>query len=202
MQVSVAVKACVPLGSQGIEHQTTFVAFDGVLADDFVIAFSAKGPQGAVPLVRLHSECVTGDTFGSTRCDCGPQLQYAISTIAEMGGCIVYLRQEGRGIGLKAKLRAYNLQDAGEDTYSANHRLGYADDCRDYGVAAAMLKSLGYNRLRLLSNNPKKAAQLRVCGIEVVEMVAVPTFLTAYNERYLRTKAEKGGHLFSITPPI
>ena len=130
---------------------------------------------GKPPLVRLHSECLTGDVFGSLKCDCGPQLQEALRIIgAAGGGVLLYLRQEGRGIGLANKLRAYALQDRGLDTVDANRRLGFADDERDYGHAAAMLRALGIDRVRLLTNNPNKVAGLEGAGIEVVERVAAP----------------------------
>ena len=123
----------------------------------------------SAPLVRLHSECLTGDVFGSQRCDCGPQLREAVERIADAGGFLLYLRQEGRGIGLYAKLDAYALQDAGLDTYEANLALGFAADERDYTVAAQMLRALGVSRVALLSNNPDKAAQLTGLGITVTE---------------------------------
>ncbi len=145
-------------------------------------------------LVRLHSECLTGDVFGSSRCDCGYQLHRALSYIADQGGVLLYLRQEGRGIGLSNKIKAYALQDQGYDTVEANHRLGFSADERDYGIAVQMLRALNINRLRLLTNNPDKLAKLQRYGLDVVERVPLEIQPTADNIRYLRTKREKLGH--------
>ena len=151
---------------------------------------------GKPPLVRLHSECLTGDVFGSLKCDCGPQLKEALRTIgAAGGGVLLYLRQEGRGIGLANKLRAYALQDRGLDTVEANQRLGFGDDERDYGHAAAMLRALGIDRVRLLTNNPAKVTGLEGAGIEVVERVAHHMPTNPHNADYLATKRKKSGHL-------
>jgi GTP cyclohydrolase II len=147
-----------------------------------------------VPLVRPHSECLTGDVFGSERCDCGPQLREAAERITEAGGYLLYLRQEGRGIGLYAKLDAYALQDDGLDTYEANRALGRGDDERDYTAAAQMLTVLGADRIRLLSNNPDKARQLSAHGITVAERIPTGVHLSAANVRYLRAKVEHTGH--------
>jgi len=151
-------------------------------------------PPATVPLVRLHSECLTGDVLGSLRCDCGPQMREAVERIAAVGGYLLYLRQEGRGIGLYAKLDAYQLQDAGLETYEANLALGHAEDERDYTVAAQMLRALGQPDVALLSNNPDKATQLARLGVTVVEHV--PTFVhwSAANAGYLATKARRGAH--------
>ncbi len=149
---------------------------------------------GTPPLVRPHSECLTGDVFGSRRCDCGPQLREAVERIAEVGGFLLYLRQEGRGIGLYAKLDAYALQLAGLDTYQANLALGHGEDERDYTVAAQMLAALGVDRVRLLSNNPDKAAQLLRCGIRVEQVVRTGVHLSEHNAAYLAAKARHGGH--------
>ncbi|MFL6733108.1 MAG: GTP cyclohydrolase II [Sphingomicrobium sp.] len=151
---------------------------------------------GAPPLVRLHSECLTGDVFGSLKCDCGPQLKEALRLIGGAGGGILlYLRQEGRGIGLANKIRAYALQDRGVDTVDANTRLGFEDDARDYGAAAAMLRALGAPRVRLLTNNVAKLAGLSSAGIEVVERVAHHMPANPHNADYLATKHLKSGHL-------
>jgi GTP cyclohydrolase II len=151
---------------------------------------------GQPPLVRLHSECLTGDVFGSLKCDCGPQLKAALGLIAAAGGgVLLYLRQEGRGIGLANKLRAYALQDRGLDTVDANARLGFADDERDYVHAAAILRALGIRAVRLLTNNPRKVAGLEAAGIEVVERVAHPMPANPHNADYLAVKREKSGHL-------
>ncbi len=176
----------------------------GGYADDPPTPHPGAAPEpGAVPLVRPHSECLTGDVLGSRRCDCGPQLREAVERIADSGGFLLYLRQEGRGIGLYAKLDAYALQDAGLDTYQANLALGYAEDERDYTVAAQMLRALGVSRLALLSNNPDKAAQLGRLGLMVTERVPTGQHLSAINARYLAAKAGHGGHTLGTpaTPP-
>ena len=148
--------------------------------------------------MRVHSECLTGDVLGSRRCDCGPQLHESVDRIEAAGGYLLYLRQEGRGIGLYAKLDAYALQDDGLDTYDANLALGYAEDERDYTAAAQMLPALGVDRLALLSNNPDKAAQLAAHGLEVVERVPTAVHLTASNRRYLAAKADRGSHALEL----
>jgi GTP cyclohydrolase II len=152
-------------------------------------------PAGEPPLVRLHSECLTGDVFGSLKCDCGPQLDDALRAIAESGwGILLYLRQEGRGIGLANKLRAYALQDQGFDTVDANLRVGFGDDERDYAVAARMLEKLAQERVRLLTNNPRKVAGLEGEGIAIVERVPLRTGENPHNESYLATKRLRSGH--------
>ncbi|MFC4033722.1 GTP cyclohydrolase II [Streptomyces polygonati] len=151
-----------------------------------------------VPLVRPHSECLTGDVFGSERCDCGPQLREAVERIAEAGGYLLYLRQEGRGIGLYAKLDAYALQDRGLDTFEANRALGRGEDERDYAAAAQMLTALGVDRIRLLSNNPDKARQLVALGTTVVERVPTGVHVSPSNVHYLRAKVEHTGHTLAL----
>jgi GTP cyclohydrolase II len=154
---------------------------------------AADGPV----LVRIHSECLTGDALFSMRCDCGSQLQAAMEQIAEDGrGAILYLRQEGRGIGLMNKIRAYALQDQGADTVEANEELGFDPDMRDYSICKIMLEHAGIERLRLLTNNPRKVNALQQMGFEVVERIALQTGQNAHNARYLATKAGKLGHLF------
>jgi GTP cyclohydrolase II len=152
-----------------------------------------------VPLVRPHSECLTGDVFGSQRCDCGPQLREAVERIAEVGGYLLYLRQEGRGIGLYSKVDAYLLQDAGLDTYDANVALGHGEDDRDYTAAAQMLAALNLPRVALLTNNPDKAAQLTRLGLTVAAQVPTGVHLSATNARYLETKAWRGAHTLHLT---
>ena len=160
------------------------------------VALLIGAPTGQPPLVRLHSECLTGDVLGSLKCDCGPQLQGALAAIAEAGwGILLYLRQEGRGIGLVNKLRAYRLQDQGFDTVDANLRLGFGDDERDFGVAAHMLRLLGQEEVRLLTNNPRKVAGLEGAGISVTEQVPLKAGANAHNQGYLDTKRLKSGHL-------
>ncbi|MDE3009634.1 MAG: GTP cyclohydrolase II [Pseudomonadota bacterium] len=150
------------------------------------------------PLVRIHSECLTGDVFGSRRCDCGPQLDHALATIAAAGrGVVVYLRgHEGRGIGLSHKLRAYQLQDAGFDTVDANVKLGFPVDMRDYGAALAILGDLGIFRMRLMTNNPDKVRRLSQPPFEVVERVPVLVGNDEESRRYIETKRDRLGHYF------
>ncbi|MCO1613546.1 MULTISPECIES: GTP cyclohydrolase II [Micromonospora] len=150
------------------------------------------------PLVRPHSECLTGDVFGSQRCDCGPQLREAVERIAEAGGYLLYLRQEGRGIGLYAKLDAYALQDGGLDTYEANLALGRGADERDYTVAAQMLAALGVDRVALLSNNPDKAAQLERLGVTVADRVSTGVHLSPANAGYLAAKVTRADHALDL----
>lgn len=156
------------------------------------------GAEGRAPLVRLHSECMTGDVFGSERCDCGPQLREAAEAISSEGGFLLYLRQEGRGIGLYSKLDAYALQDQGLDTYDANLALGHGEDERDYTAAAQMLDALGAASVRLLTNNPDKAAQLEGLGIRVAEKVPTAVHLSAANERYLTAKRDRTAHTLEL----
>jgi 3,4-dihydroxy 2-butanone 4-phosphate synthase / GTP cyclohydrolase II len=147
-------------------------------------------------LVRVHSECLTGDVFGSRRCDCGPQLHQAMRQVAEAGrGVIVYMRQEGRGIGLAPKIKAYKLQEQGYDTVEANQKLGYGMDLREYGLGAQILVDLGLKTIRLLTNNPKKVVGLEGYGLKITEQVAIRVKPNPHNERYLKAKREKMGHL-------
>lgn len=144
--------------------------------------------------VRVHSECMTGDVFGSVRCECGEQLQAVLERFAQNGGILIYLRQEGRGIGLVEKLRAYGLQDQGLDTFEANRALGHSDDERNYDVAAAILQDLGVQRIRLWTNNPDKAQGLREGGIDVVDCVSLEVPARPENRAYLQAKQEQKGH--------
>jgi 3,4-dihydroxy 2-butanone 4-phosphate synthase / GTP cyclohydrolase II len=149
-------------------------------------------------LVRMHSKCLTGDVFGSQRCDCGPQLHAALQKIAEDGrGVIVYLDQEGRGIGLLNKVRAYALQDEGDDTVQANQRLGFAPDLRDYGIGAQILRDLGLSSIRIMTNNPRKLVGLEGYGLEIVERIPIVTDPNAENRAYLEAKRDKLGHLLA-----
>jgi len=160
------------------------------------VALTLGNMEGPDPvLVRVHSECLTGDAFGSLRCDCGPQLDSALRQIAERGwGALIYLRQEGRGIGLHAKIQAYHLQDHGADTLDANLKLGLPADARNYEIAAEILQSIGVNRISLLSNNPDKVQQLENHGINVEERMPLLAGIGDQNRGYLKTKLERMGH--------
>jgi GTP cyclohydrolase II len=155
-------------------------------------------PGAEAPIVRIHSQCLTGDVFHSLRCDCRQQLELALATIADAGaGILLYENQEGRGIGLMAKLQAYELQDQGLDTIEANLELGYKADCREYELPAAILQMLGVKSVRLITNNPEKVAALESVGINVIERISAEVAPEATFERYLQTKREKMGHLVS-----
>ncbi|MGW5651918.1 GTP cyclohydrolase II [Streptomyces humi] len=190
----------VPLRfADGYSVNSELVTFHGLTDGQEHVAVVLGDPApGTLPLVRLHSECLTGDVFGSARCDCGPQLREAVERIADRGGILLYLRQEGRGIGLYNKLDAYALQDQGLDTYEANAALGLPEDARDYTAAAQMLQALGHDELDLLSNNPDKAEQLRGLGITVRDRVPTGVFSTAHNVRYLRAKVLHTQHTLPL----
>ena len=172
------------------------IAFRDPASGEDHVALVVGAFGGKAPLIRLHSECLTGDVFGSLKCDCGPQLKEALRILGEAGGgVLLYLRQEGRGIGLANKLRAYALQDRGLDTVDANRRLGFADDERNYGMAAAMLRALGIDKVKLLTNNPNKVAGLEGEGIEVIDRVAHHMPTNPHNADYIATKKKRSGHL-------
>ena len=193
--VEIVARAKLPLDDM---PPTQIVAFRASDDGQEHVALVVGAFAGKPPLVRLHSECLTGDVFGSLKCDCGPQLKEALHIIgANGGGVLLYLRQEGRGIGLANKIRAYSLQDRGLDTVDANLRLGFADDAREYGHAAAMLRALGIDRVRLLTNNPNKVKSLKATGIEVVERVAHQMPANPHNADYLTTKRKRSGHLLA-----
>ena len=187
----------VPVPILGGEAVGEFISFLGLPDGLEHVAVRLGRPAPDAALVRVHSECLTGDVFGSQRCDCGPQLGEALRLMAREGGYLIYLRQEGRGIGLYAKLRAYALQDRGRDTYQANLELGHPADGRDYGIAAQMLTALGVRRLTLLTNNPRKEQALRAAGLEVTRR-GTGAFETAHNAHYLRAKRDQGGHRFAL----
>jgi GTP cyclohydrolase II len=207
---TIRTQVSVPLRfADGFATAARVFSFDGLVDGQEHLAFGlgdrsaalTSGSCGPAPLVRPHSECLTGDVFGSQRCDCGPQLREAVERIAGSGGFLLYLRQEGRGIGLYSKLDAYALQDIGLDTYEANLALGHGEDERSYLVAAQMLQALGVPRIALLSNNPDKARQLKRFGVTVAALVPTGVHLSATNARYLATKARSGAHTFAVELP-
>ena len=189
----IVARAKLPVADIG---EAQIVAFRDTATGEEHVALVIGAFGGRPPLVRLHSECLTGDVFGSLKCDCGPQLHEALRLLGEAGGgVLLYLRQEGRGIGLANKIRAYQLQDRGLDTVDANRRLGFADDNRDYGLAAAMLRALGLSEVRLLTNNPAKLAGLEAAGVRVAERVAHHMPTNPHNADYIATKQGRSGHL-------
>ncbi len=188
------ISARLPMAAAGAGRVHVFRPEDGGVEH---YAIEVRRPDRAAPvLARLHSACFTGDVLGSLKCDCGAQLQAALARMgAEGGGVLLYLNQEGRGIGLANKMRAYSLQDQGFDTVEANHRLGFEDDERDFRIGANILRGMGFSRVRLLTNNPAKVAMLGAHGLEVVERVPLRVGETVENAGYLATKAAKSGHL-------
>lgn len=191
-RLRIVARARLPVAAA---EQCEIIAFRTPEAGLEHVALLVGSPNGQPPLVRLHSECLTGDVLGSLKCDCGPQLDAALRLMAESGwGILLYLRQEGRGIGLINKLRAYALQDQGFDTVDANTRLGFAIDARDFSVASRMLNLLGQDRIRLLTNNPEKVARLAAEGVEVIERVPHKLPPNPHNARYLDTKRDRTGH--------
>lgn len=193
-QVKISVKA-----GPNLYVDAMLFSFSGLCDEGEHIAVVIRRPSGPLPpLVRVHSECLTGDVFGSSRCDCGAQLQESLERIARHGGVIIYLRQEGRGVGLYSKLDAYLLQEAGADTFQANRQLNLPDDARNYKAAAEMLLALNVRRIRLLSNNLDKVWQLEREGITVCERVPTGVFVTPDNIAYLRAKADQAGHLICL----
>ena len=194
--------------SDGYATTACVVTFDGLVdgrehialgLGDWRRALARSAAGGPAPLVRPHSECLTGDVFGSQRCDCGPQLREAVERIVDAGGgLLLYLRQEGRGIGLYAKLDAYALQEAGLDTYEANLALGRREDERDYAPAAQMLLAMGARRVRLLSNNPDKAEQLARGGVTIAERIPTGVHLSKDNVQYLSAKATHSAHTIDL----
>ena len=190
IRTQVRVPLRFPDGYAALADVTTFHGLaDGL--EHVALAFGSP-TDGAMPLVRVHSECLTGDVFGSARCDCGPQLREAVEQIEAHGGVLLYLRQEGRGIGLYNKLDAYRLQiEEGLDTYEANRKLHFPDDLRDYAVAADMLRALGISRIRLLTNNPEKVSGLGSHGIIITDVMPTGIYQTGDNEGYLRTKQNR-----------
>lgn len=190
----------VPMDLAGHTVEGLVSTFDGLIDGREHLAITL-GTPGDSPLVRMHSECLTGDVLGSARCDCGPQLHEAVGRISKVGGHLLYLRQEGRGIGLYEKLDAYALQDTGLDTYEANRALGHLDDLRDYTAAGQMLHALGVSSLDLLTNNPDKVAQIRDLGIVVGNVRTTGVHLSTSNARYLQAKVDHTGHAIDLIGP-
>jgi GTP cyclohydrolase II len=176
------------------------LSFHGLKTDKEHVAliFKSADKTQDIPLVRMHSECLTGDVFHSSRCDCGEQLDETIKIMGETGGVILYLRQEGRGIGLYNKIDAYRLQSEGMNTYEANNHLGFGDDLRDFTEAAEMLRALGTTKIRLVTNNPKKINELKEFGIEIAEVVNTSAHIKSGNESYLKAKVSHGKHNLDI----
>ncbi len=186
--------------ADGTTVNSEIISFQGLSEEKEHFAVRLGTPDPITPLVRLHSECVTGDVFGSARCDCGPQLHESLMRLNLLGGYLLYLRQEGRGIGLFRKLEAYRLQDQGFDTYAANRELGHDDDEREYTVAADMLKALNINHITLLSNNPDKFKQLVAAGIQIDETMSTGVFVAESNRKYLEAKILHGKHNIDLKP--
>jgi len=196
--LAIAARAQLPTDSSGDAEIVAFRSADD-MREHVALVIGTRTAE-RVPLVRLHSECLTGDVFGSLKCDCGPQLDGALAAMAQEAGnggwgVLLYLRQEGRGIGLINKLRAYRLQDQGFDTLEANRRLGLPDEARDFPIAARMLDLLAIDAVRLLTNNPAKVAALEASGVTVAERVPHSLPANPHNERYLATKRDGAGHL-------
>jgi len=198
METEVKLHTQVPISILGGSVKAQFFGFKGFDKNNEHFAVMAGKPDADVPLVRVHSECITGDVFGSQRCDCGPQLHEALRTLNAEGGYLIYLRQEGRGIGLYSKFETYLLQDTGLDTYEANVKLNHPEDARSFAPAVAILRALNVRRCRLLTNNPDKVWQLREGGIDVVNSVPTGVFLTEHNHSYLRSKVSKSRHTIKI----
>ena len=191
-RLAIAARARLPVAAS---ETAEIVAFRSPEEASDHVALIIGRRDGNPPVVRLHSECLTGDVLGSLKCDCGPQLHAALHAMADAPwGVLLYLRQEGRGIGLVNKLRAYAMQDQGFDTVDANVRLGFAIDARDFSVAARMLDLIGVHTVRLLTNNPQKVAGLQAAGISVAERLSIILPTNPHNERYLATKRDRTGH--------
>jgi GTP cyclohydrolase II len=198
MAVTIRASVTVPLeryGCSAIFH--TFNEF-GKEEEHLVLQVGVIDTE--CPTVRIHSECLTGDVFGSLRCDCGPQLKEALDALSQHGGYLIYLRQEGRGIGLYSKFDAYLLQDAGMDTFEANTHLHLPEDERDFSIAAQMLVALGIRRCHLITNNPDKIRALNEHGVTVAKAIHTSVFVTSYNYKYLKAKIDKMNHNMTLTP--
>ncbi len=196
MLCGVAAKATIPMQAFGDFEMSVYHNQLDEAEHFSLVSYLPTSP--AVPLVRVHSECITGDVFGSCKCDCGQQLQQSLAMLSKQGGVLIYLRQEGRGIGLANKLKAYAFQEQGFDTVEANERLGLPVDNRDYAMAYQILKQMGIDTIRLLTNNPAKVTALQQYGINVVERLGLGVDVTPANHSYLKTKQEKLGHFLAI----
>ena len=197
----VRIRNRVQIPLKDLKNTAEFIAFYGLPSDKEHIALCFQTPDKdkySVPLVRVHSECMTGDVFHSLRCDCGEQLEEALKYLDNQGGILLYLRQEGRGIGLYNKIDAYQLQSEGLDTYQANLELGFSQDEREFTTAALMLKALEVDKIRLLSNNPQKLYELEQNSIRVLESIGTGIYQTPYNQAYLRAKKEQTYHLINL----
>ncbi|NQY88171.1 MAG: GTP cyclohydrolase II [Colwellia sp.] len=195
----IRTKVSLKIGSNS-QIPVEIVSFNGLTSEKEHIAILFTQPDNLKnpPLVRIHSECLTGDVFHSSRCDCGEQLDEAINVMTEEGGVIIYLRQEGRGIGLYNKLDAYKLQSSGMNTYQANNHLGFADDLRDFDEGGQMLKALNINSLRLLTNNPFKVKAIQDYGLKIDQVINTTTYIKEDNKTYLKAKAAYAGHDLSF----
>ena len=171
------------------------LAYESPFKDFPHVVLFSKTKQGETPIVRVHSECMTGDVFGSARCDCGEQLDYSLDYVSKHGGMVIYLRQEGRGIGLVNKMKAYNLQDGGLNTVEANLKLGFHQDERKFNIAKVILEDLDIKRIKLLTNNPEKIKQLEQAGIEITERIPIEIKAHEKNKDYLKTKKDDMGHI-------
>jgi GTP cyclohydrolase II len=196
-------RALLPTDQYGTAEIISFADVPGSHEKDhFAVRFRSPDGVSKVPLVRVHSECVTGDVLGSLRCDCGKQLDEALRRLSKEGGLLIYLRQEGRGIGLHEKIKAYALQESGLDTYQANRALGHGEDDRSYEIAAAILKALQLPSIRLLTRNPEKVRALQGHGIDVIQQIQTGLHVNPHNERYLRAKEGRAAHALLAQAPF
>ena len=196
------VRASVELNVGQRSHiPAEIVSFEGLKdgEEHVALVFNGADKNQEVPLIRMHSECLTGDVFHSSRCDCGEQLNECIEEMHQHGGVLLYLRQEGRGIGLYNKIDAYVLQSQGMNTYEANNHLGFADDLREFRDAALMLNALGVNKVKLMTNNPRKVKELTEAGIEIASQVGTSAHIKEGNEAYLAAKVSRGSHMLDLT---
>ncbi|WMN90549.1 GTP cyclohydrolase II [Vibrio parahaemolyticus] len=196
----VKIRQAISLKVGDAQVEAEIISFHGLDSgkEHIAMRFSGIDPASDTPQVRIHSECLTGDVFHSSRCDCGEQLNEAIERLHTFGGVLLYLRQEGRGIGLYNKLDAYSLQDSGLNTYEANVKLGFDEDQRDFSEAAGMLKAMEMSRIRLITNNPLKMESLKQNGIEVEAIVNTSVHMKPGNESYLKAKKNQGNHQLAI----